>query len=88
MQVQPQRPPALLAAYAARPDRYDELCQRIGSVVVVRPHWREFHRALEAMPAGEPAALAGGPHSRPAQATIQLVRGKTPAGQAGQVTEP
>ncbi len=53
MQVQPQRPPALLAAYAARPDRYDELCQRIGSVVVVRPHWREFHRALEAMPAAE-----------------------------------
>jgi len=56
MQVQPHRPPALLAAYAARPDRYDELCQRIGSVIVVRPHWREFHRALEAMPAAELAA--------------------------------
>ena len=56
MQVQPHSPPELLTAYAARPDRYDELCQRIGSVVVVRPHWREFHRALEAMPAGELAA--------------------------------
>ncbi len=56
MQVQPHSPPELLAAYAARPDRYDELCQRIGSVIVVRPHWREFHRALEAMPAGELAA--------------------------------
>ena len=38
MQVQPHSPPELLAAYAARPDRYDELCQRIGSVIVVRPH--------------------------------------------------
>lgn len=56
MQVQPHSPPELLAAYAARPDRYDELCQRIGSVIVVRPHWREFHRALESMPAGELAA--------------------------------
>ena len=56
MQVQPHSPPELLAAYAARPDRYDELCQRIGSVVVVRPHWREFHRALEGMPAAELAA--------------------------------
>lgn len=53
MQVQPHSPPELLAGYAARPDRYDELCQRIGSVVVVRPHWREFHRALEAMPPDE-----------------------------------
>ena len=33
MQVQPHSPPELLAAYAARPDRYDELCQRIGSVI-------------------------------------------------------
>lgn len=56
MQVQPHSPPELLAGYAARPDRYDELCQRIGSVVVVRPHWREFHRALEAMPRAELAA--------------------------------
>ncbi|MDX9885932.1 circularly permuted type 2 ATP-grasp protein [Thauera sp.] len=56
MQVQPHSPPELLTAYAARPDRYDELCQRIGSVIVVRPHWREFHRALEAMPPGELAA--------------------------------
>ena len=56
MQVQPHSPPELLAAYAARPDRYDELCQRIGSVIVVRPHWREFHRALEAMPTAELAA--------------------------------
>ncbi|MHB8788040.1 MAG: circularly permuted type 2 ATP-grasp protein [Thauera sp.] len=56
MQVQLNSPPELLAGYAARPDRYDELCQRIGSVVVVRPHWREFHRALEAMPRAELAA--------------------------------
>ena len=56
MQVQPHSPPELLTAYAARPDRYDELCQRIGSVVVVRPHWREFQRALEARPVGELAA--------------------------------
>ncbi len=56
MQVQRHSPPELLAGYAARPDRYDELCQRIGSVVVVRPHWREFHRALEAMPRAELAA--------------------------------
>lgn len=56
MQVQLQRPPELLAAYAARPDRYDELCQRIGSVVVVRPHWREFFRALAALSPGDLAA--------------------------------
>lgn len=56
MQLQPQSPPELLAGYAARPDRYDELCQRIGSVVVVRPHWREFYRALAAMPPAERAA--------------------------------
>ncbi len=56
MQVQLQSPPELLAAYAARPDRYDELCQRIGSVVVVRPHWREFFRGLAALSAGELAA--------------------------------
>lgn len=53
MQVQLQSPPALLAGYAARPDRYDELCQRIGSVVVLRPHWREFFHGLAAMPAAE-----------------------------------
>lgn len=56
MQVQPQRPPELLARYAARPDRYDELCQRIGSVVVVRPHWRDFFHGLAAMPADELSA--------------------------------
>ena len=60
MQLQRLSPPDLLPASAARPDRYDELCQRIGSVVVVRPHWREFHRALEAMPAGELAARRAG----------------------------
>ena len=54
MQVQPHSPPELLASYAARPDRYDELCQRIGSVVVVRPHWRDFFHGLAAM-AGPPA---------------------------------
>ncbi|ENO89839.1 circularly permuted type 2 ATP-grasp protein [Thauera linaloolentis] len=56
MQVQPQHPPELLARYAARPDRYDELCQRIGSVVVVRPHWRDFFQRLAAMPPAETAA--------------------------------
>jgi len=56
MQVQPQHPPALLARYVARPDRYDELCQRIGSVVVLRPHWRDFFHGLAAMPADELSA--------------------------------
>ena len=56
MQVQPHSPPELLASYAARPDRYDELCQRIGSVVVVRPHWRDFFHGLAAMPADELSA--------------------------------
>ena len=56
MQVQPHRPPALLARYVARPDRYDELCQRIGSVVVLRPHWRDFFHGLAAMPADELSA--------------------------------
>ncbi|MBN8443716.1 MAG: circularly permuted type 2 ATP-grasp protein, partial [Thauera sp.] len=56
MQVHPDSPPALLAAYAARPDRYDELAQRIGSVAVLRPHWRDFFRGLAAMPAEETAA--------------------------------
>ena len=56
MQVQPHSPPQLLADYAARPDRYDELCQRIGSVVVLRPHWRDFFHGLAAMPAAETAA--------------------------------
>lgn len=46
----------MLAAYAARPDRYDELCQRIGPAVVVRPHWREFYRGLAAMAPAEVAA--------------------------------
>jgi len=62
MQVQPQRPPELLATYAARPDRYDELCQRIGSVVVVRPHWRDFFHRLAAMPAAEVAARRAALH--------------------------
>ncbi len=56
MQVQPHSPPALLARYVARPDRYDELCQRIGSVVVLRPHWRDFFHGLAAMPADELSA--------------------------------
>ncbi|ATE61546.1 circularly permuted type 2 ATP-grasp protein [Thauera sinica] len=56
MQVQLQSPPGLLATYAARPDRYDELCQRIGSVVVVRPHWRDFFHGLAAMSPAEMAA--------------------------------
>ncbi|MFT3759985.1 circularly permuted type 2 ATP-grasp protein [Thauera sp.] len=56
MQVQPQSPPELLARYAARPDRYDELCQRIGSVVVVRPHWRDFFHQLAALPPAETEA--------------------------------
>ncbi|WP_341646815.1 circularly permuted type 2 ATP-grasp protein [Thauera sp. SDU_THAU2] len=56
MQLQPQSPPELLAHYAARPDRYDELCQRIGSVVVVRPHWRDFFHQLAAMPPAETEA--------------------------------
>lgn len=56
MQVQLQRPPELLAGYTARPDRYDELCQRIGSVVVVRPHWRDFFHGVAAMPPEELSA--------------------------------
>lgn len=78
MQVQPQSPPELLARYAARPDRYDELCQRIGSVVAVRPHWRDFFRQLAAMPAAETQArrealrrlehLAAGNRTAPARA--------------------
>ncbi|TAH45951.1 MAG: hypothetical protein EYC67_09620 [Betaproteobacteria bacterium] len=56
MQVQLQSPPELLATYAARPDRYDELCQRIGRVVVVRPHWRDFFHGLAAMSPAEMAA--------------------------------
>ncbi|HRP24341.1 circularly permuted type 2 ATP-grasp protein [Thauera sp.] len=56
MQVQPHSPPELLAAYAARPDRYDELCQRIGSVVVLRPHWRDFFHSLADMAPAELAA--------------------------------
>lgn len=56
MQVQPHSPPELLAAYTARPDRYDELCQRIGSVVVLRPHWRDFFHSLADMAPAELAA--------------------------------
>lgn len=56
MQVQPHSPPELLAAYAARPDRYDELCQRIGSVLVLRPHWRDFFHGLAAMAPAELSA--------------------------------
>ncbi|MDX9699981.1 MAG: circularly permuted type 2 ATP-grasp protein [Rhodocyclaceae bacterium] len=41
----------LLSGYTARPDRYDELCQRVGGVPVVRPHWRRVHEALAHTPA-------------------------------------
>ncbi len=49
-------PVDLLAGYAARPDRYDELCQRIGSMARVRPHWRALYEGLAALAPAEVAA--------------------------------
>ena len=65
MQVQPQRPPELLARYAARPDRYDELCQRIGSVGTGQLAGGQRQHGAHPFAAAQKAVARGLPQLRP-----------------------